>query len=162
MSLVPNVNRSGKLHHPPSGGLILKLSSVPNVNRSGKLHHPITNPAPNPTSSSRTSTARASSITCRGSRSARAHGSVPNVNRSGKLHHAQAPEEARGLGLVPNVNRSGKLHHASSWSRRAGRSIRPERQPLGQAPSHRAGSVDAFPPHVPNVNRSGKLHHPPR
>jgi hypothetical protein len=88
------------------GELIIE---VPNVNRSGKSHHPdwpspLTNVA-----RSRTSTARASPITSPHQRHSRGPNLVPNVNRSGKSHHTFA-----GPGhpaTVPNVNRSGKSHH---------------------------------------------------
>ena len=229
---VPNVNRSGKLHHGQRDAIAnigiamsrtstARASSITDHARSarhqswrperqplgqapshaarcGSWHAPDSperqplGQAPSPAVSrvasssrglSRTSTARASSITHEAHQAPRIRREVPNVNRSGKLHHAvPRRRSARGFS-VPNVNRSGKLHHGdadkiAAYERRSRtstarassitralvvRRIRhtcPERQPLGQAPSrgHRerhAAVVEL----VPNVNRSGKLHH---
>ena len=122
-----------------------------NVNRSGRLHHHphhIRRPTgPSALHGSRTSTARASSITSTsistpsicperqplGQAPARRSTSppsgdqkVPNVNCS--ITRRVEPTPYR-WSLAPNVNRSGKHHHLSR------RPVGPERQPFGQAPS---------------------------
>ena len=184
---VPNVNRSGKLHHPTPTSTSRRLPHGPERQPLGQAPSPFLIPVTLPgADGSRTSTARASSITSMLAARRVVGVQVPNVNRSGKLHHPNTPTGlASAFDTVPNVNRSGKLHHPASRGTRVQFGLRPERQPLGQAPSPcgcklparrfavsrtstaRASSItpcDARLPlagrRVPNVNRSGKLHHP--
>jgi hypothetical protein len=167
--LVPNVNQSGKSHHPPALGDRCSESGVPNVNRSGKSHHALINAWLGKVS--RTSTNRASPIT-------RLQAPQPRfMKRPERQPFGQAPsrstnrEHVAWLG-VPSVNRSGKYHHtdvqtgerglpasrtstvrASPITRalrvRRGATVRPERQPIGQVPSPSCLALAGRPEHQP-------------
>ena len=153
-SLVPNVNRSGKLHH-----LLRRSRAHPSADRESRpgrqplgqvpawSYCPKRQPlgqAPSPgqcsdrsddTRESQTSTAWASSITA----SSRSHGRrrmrVPNVNRLGKFHHPKATSPFGSLSTSPKRQPLGQA--PSPWSAATYLPFLacPKRQPLGQAPS---------------------------
>ena len=154
--------------------------AVPNVNRSGKLYHYVVPPGFASSSIlSRTSTARASSITAAAayevlgdpeSRTSTARaGSITAlavataVSRTSTARASSISTSpwrvSQPASQVPNVNRSGKLYHGAGLPPLAS-ATRPERQPLGQAlPQSEGGAERATRGKVPNVNRAGKLYH---
>jgi hypothetical protein len=146
--LVPNVNQSGKSHHPPALGDRCSESGVPNVNRSGKSHHALINAWLGKVS--RTSTNRASPIT-------RLQAPQPRfMKRPERQPLGQVPSHAAGgpqAGSRPSRTSTARASPFTFPVTKPFRhNVSPERQPLRQVPSPDCCIV-------PNVNRSGKSHH---
>jgi hypothetical protein len=153
--------QAGPITQPP--GNCRPHVDVPSVNRSGRVLR-----AYRSSCASRTSTAK---VPITRHTPVRPATTSQTFNRSGRSYHEVLEMLQRDQGQrVPSVNRSGRPYHRGpalgrqvgfqlvpSVNQLAAGNHRPERQPLGQALSHRDAGVDHYlDGGVPNVNHSSR------